>query len=183
MLFQIANGKIRKILDVPRCLPWTAPHVYWCSHEACSRSLSEAHGWNVDKDAAGFPSKVEWSLSPEREENSFHIWPSEEQICLQMQDLCEMSQIWKNWKGLPYRNSSIWEIFEKNIENQCISLMTLLVIFKKCEFFPKNTWIFLERFAIDNRHLVEKLLKKIDFFVYFLHWWNEKVNNLVTNLF
>ena len=49
--------------DVARSLPWTAPHAYWCSHEACSRSLSEAHGWNVDKDAAGFPSKVEWSLS------------------------------------------------------------------------------------------------------------------------
>ena len=89
----------------------------------------------------------------------------------------------KKFKGITLSKFSIWEIYEKNIENQCISLMTLLVIFKKCDFFPKNTWIFLERFAIDNRHLVEKLLKKTDFFVYFLPWWNEKVNNLVTNLF
>ena len=46
--------------------------------------------------------------------------------------------------------------------------MTLLVILKKRDFFPKNTWIFLERFVIDNRHLIENLGKKTDFFVYFL---------------
>ena len=89
----------------------------------------------------------------------------------------------KNKKGLPYRKfinlRDLWEKYWKSL----FFINDSTCDFQKMWLFCKKYMNVFQRFAIDNRHLIENLGWKTDFFVYLLLWWNEKVNNLVTILF
>ena len=93
---------------------------------------------------------------------------------LQNQWFCKGSPLWK--KNVILIN------FHGFALNRVILILFTVMIIEKILLFWKLTWLFFEKFVIDNHHLNEKNLKKVVFFLYIFYLvktWISKISSRI----